>query len=122
MVQRRRQTFLNPEFVEFIPESPKEGTLYVSIRFATAVHTCACGCGQVVVTPIRPTDWSLTWNGETVTLYPSIGNWSFPCRSHYWIRESRVVWARRWSAKEIETERERQALERNSYYRDMENE
>ena len=31
-------------------------------------------------------------NGMT-TLDPSIGNWSFACRSHYFMRKGRVVWA-----------------------------
>ncbi|MGN6800789.1 MAG: DUF6527 family protein [Ginsengibacter sp.] len=27
----------------------------------------------------------------TTTFYPSIGNWSFDCQSHYWIRENMIV-------------------------------
>jgi hypothetical protein len=55
-----RQDFvLRHEFVEFIPDELKEGTIYVSIRFATAAHLCCCGCGNKVVTPLRPTDWTL---------------------------------------------------------------
>ena len=33
--------------------------------------------------------------GERALLYPSIGNWQFPCRSHYWIRRNRIIWAGR---------------------------
>ncbi len=120
MGQRRRQTEFSPEFVEFIPESPKEGVLYISIRFATATHRCACGCGQIVVTPIKPADWSLTWNGEEVSIYPSIGNWNFPCRSHYWIRRNRIVWARRWDVRKVEDERARQDRGRAWFYRSKE--
>ncbi|MGP8016814.1 MAG: DUF6527 family protein [Thermoplasmata archaeon] len=98
-------TSIRPEFVEFIPERLEAGIVYISIPYATATHKCACGCGEPVVTPIRPTDWSLTWDGETVTLYPSIGNWSLPCQSHYWIRENRIVWARSWSQWEIDAGR-----------------
>ena len=29
-----------------------------------------------------------------MSLYPSVGNWSFPCKSHYWIEHSHVRWAR----------------------------
>lgn len=89
------------EFVEYIPTVLEEGTLYISIVFATAVHRCLCGCGQEVVTPITPTDWSLTFDGESATLEPSIGNWGFDCQSHYWIRRNRVVWAGRWTAMQI---------------------
>jgi hypothetical protein len=89
------------EFVEYIPTALEEGTLYISIAFATAVHRCCCGCGQEVVTPLTPTDWALTFDGETASLDPSIGNWGFDCQSHYWIRRNRVHWAGRWTAKQI---------------------
>ncbi|MCR9118429.1 MAG: DUF6527 family protein, partial [bacterium] len=81
------------EFVDAIPEAIEPGTLYVSVEFATAVHLCECGCGLEVVTPLSRTDWKLVYDGETVSLHPSIGNWSFPCRSHYWIRDGQVQWA-----------------------------
>ena len=84
------RTVLTHEFVELIPEELKQGTLYVSIHFATASHLCCCGCGNKVVTPIRPTDWKFICDGKTISLEPSIGNWSFPCQSHYWIRNNRV--------------------------------
>lgn len=93
------------EFVEYIPDRLEDGTLYVSIGFATVVHLCVCGCGNEVVTPLSPVDWRLTFDGETITLYPSIGNWSFPCRSHYWIEQSEVVWAPAWTQEEIEAGR-----------------
>ena len=96
---------LKHEFVEFIPEELKEGTVYVSIAYATVVHKCCCGCGQEVITPLSPSDWELTFDGETISLSPSIGNWGFACKSHYWIRRNRVRWARRWSQEEIEAGR-----------------
>jgi len=89
------------EFVECIPDQLEEGVLYVSMAYATAVHKCACGCGHEVVTPFSPTDWHMLFNGETVSLAPSIGNWSFPCRSHYWLERGRIVWAANMSAEEI---------------------
>lgn len=94
-------TVLKHEFVEFIPDELEQGTLYISIRFATASHLCCCGCGNKIVTPIRPTDWKLIFDGKTVSLYPSVGNWSFPCQSHYWIRNNRVEWAPKWSREQI---------------------
>jgi hypothetical protein len=81
------------EFVEYIPDELKEGTIYISTTYGTAVHKCCCGCENKVVTPLSPKDWKLIFDGETISLYPSIGNWNFPCRSHYWIRDGRVVWA-----------------------------
>ncbi len=96
---------LKYDFVEFIPEHPEQSTLYISIAYATAIHKCCCGCGYEVATPLSPTDWALTFDGETVSLHPSIGNWSFPCRSHYWIRRNQVIWAEPWSQSQIEAGR-----------------
>jgi hypothetical protein len=101
------------EFVEFIPEQLAEGVLYVSVEYATAAHGCACGCGNEVFTPLSPTDWKLIFDGESVSLKPSIGNWSFDCQSHYWIEEGRIRWAPRLSRAKIDRLREvdRQAKE-----------
>ena len=92
-----RRTSLAHEFVEYIPAEPADGILYISITYRTAVHRCACGCGNKVVTPITPADWQLFYDGDTVSLTPSIGNWGFPCRSHYWIKTSRIRWSHAWT-------------------------
>lgn len=92
---------IRPEFVEFIPEKLEPGVLYVSRRYSTASHLCCCGCGMEVVTPLNPAKWGLTESNGTVSLNPSIGNWSFPCRSHYWISGNRVQWAAAMSAERI---------------------
>lgn len=89
------------EFVEYIPRELIERVLYISIPFATATHLCACGCGHEVVTPLTPADWRLTFDGESVSLAPSIGNWSLACRSHYWIDRGSVRWAEQWSDERI---------------------
>jgi len=111
----RRRT-LGHEFVEYIPHLPADGIIYVSIQFSTMVHRCCCGCGVEVATPISPADWQLTFDGDSVSLYPSIGNWSLPCKSHYWIRRNQVIWARRWSAKEIEEGRTQDRLATEEYF------
>lgn len=100
------------KFVEFIPDDLEIGTLYVSMTYATIVHKCCCGCGNEVVTPLTPNDWQLTFDGETITLFPSIGNWGLPCRSHYWIRKNEVRWAESWSDEMIRNNRDRQMEER----------
>jgi hypothetical protein len=107
---------LRHEFVEFIPDELEQGTLYISMRFATASHFCCCGCGNKVVTPIRPTDWKLIYDGKTVSLHPSIGNWSFPCRSHYWIKNNRVEWAAQWSREQIERGRSHDSFAKDAYF------
>lgn len=111
-----REIVLKHEFVEFIPEELEQGTIYVSIRFATASHLCCCGCGNKVVTPIRPTDWKLIFDGKTLSLEPSIGNWSFACQSHYWIRNNRVRWAPTWSRERIERGRIHDRYAKEDYF------
>lgn len=101
----KRELVLRHEFVEFIPDQLKDGTIYVSIPYATVAHKCCCGCGTEVVTPLSPADWTLIFDGESISLDPSIGNWSFDCKSHYWIRGNRVRWAERWSPERIKLER-----------------
>jgi hypothetical protein len=98
---------LKLEFVEFIPEEISEGVLYISMKYGTAVHKCCSGCGNDVVTPLSPTDWQLTFDGESISLFPSIGNWSFACRSHYWIKNNKIVWASLWTEKRIKAGRKK---------------
>ena len=101
----RQRTALQHEFVELMPSKLVAGTVYISMEYATASHLCCCGCGERVVTPLSPTDWSMTYNGQSVSMHPSIGNWSFRCRSHYWIRSGRVEWAGDMSDEAIEAGR-----------------
>jgi hypothetical protein len=107
---------LRHEFVEVIPDQPHQGVVYVCIRYATVVHRCCCGCGSEVVTPLSPTDWKLIFDGETISLHPSIGNWSFPCQSHYWIRHNRISWAPKWSQEEIAAGRAADGMAKEKYY------
>ncbi len=104
------------EFVHYMPDTLQERVLYVSLDFATASHLCACGCGQVVVTPLGPTDWVLIFNGDTVSLFPSIGSWNLPCQSHYWFRENRIQWAATWSKSKIEAARAAQRREKQTQF------
>lgn len=110
------RTSIKYEFVEFIPPELEEGVLYVSIQYATAVHKCACGCGNKVVTPISPVDWQLLYDGDSVSLTPSIGNWEFPCRSHYWIKSNKVSWSGTWTREQIAAGRQREARDYERYF------
>lgn len=103
----KNELTLQHKFVEYIPEELENSTIYISMKFATAVHKCCSGCGKEVVTPLSPAGWSMTFNGESVSLDPSIGNWNLPCQSHYWIKNNKVRWAPKWSREEIEAGRSR---------------
>jgi hypothetical protein len=83
------------EFVEYMPATLDAATLYVSIRFRTTSHLCLCGCGEKVVNPLRPDRWSVTFDGASISISPSVGNSGLPCRSHYWIKQSKVKWLSR---------------------------
>lgn len=96
-----RLSRIQHEYVEFIPARLEEGQLYISQKYRTATHLCCCGCGMEVVTPLNPAKWQLSDHGASVSLYPSIGNWSFPCRSHYWISHGRIRWAGAMSDRQI---------------------
>jgi hypothetical protein len=107
---------LTPQFVKYIPKEIEAGTIYISMEFATATHKCCCGCGSMIVTPFSPTLWKLYFDGESITLRPSIGNWSFPCQSHYWIKRNEVQWDRQFSDEEIHAVRNLGSLDQEMYY------
>jgi len=106
----------SPLFVEFVPDTMEEGILYVSMPYALVAHRCACGCGCEVVTPLSPTDWRLLFDGENISLEPSIGNWSFPCRSHYYIRQGKVQWAAEMSDEQIRRGRLRDRASKEAHF------
>jgi Family of unknown function (DUF6527) len=111
-----RHILITHEFVEYIPGDLAEAVLYISITYRTAVHRCVCGCGNKVVTPISPADWQLFYDGDTVSLTPSIGSWGFPCRSHYWITSNQVQWSGAWTDKRITAGRARDDRDRQQYF------
>jgi len=77
----------------------KEGVLYISKEYNTAIHLCICGCGVETVTPFshiingRDHGWHFTFENDDqiVTLRPSIGNFSPPpYHAHYYITKNRI--------------------------------
>jgi hypothetical protein len=109
------------KFVEYIPSTLEESILYISIEYHTAAHLCACGCGNLVVTPITPTDWKLIFDGRNVTLSPSIGNWNFKCKSHYWIKNNTIIKAPKWDEWEINSNRNSDKKKKTKYFKKIKN-
>jgi len=103
-------------FVELIPDEILESIIYVSMEFGTVIHKCACGCGREVNTPLAPNEWHLQYDGDAISLTSSIGNWSFPCRSHYWIRKNEIIWASSWDDETIKIARANERLYREEYF------
>jgi hypothetical protein len=107
---------IRPVYVDSFPKTLEDGILYISRPFSTACHRCCCGCGAKIVTPIRPTEYSLTDASGRVSLYPSIGNWSHPCRSHYVIRDGQVLAAGAMKQAEINAGRAFDEAEKKAYF------
>jgi hypothetical protein len=111
-----RATSFKHKFVTTVPDSLEDGVLYVAMDYRTVVHKCFCGCGSEVATALSPTDWKLTYDGVSVSLYPSIGNWALDCQSHYWIDRNAVKWAGQWSKEQIEAGRAHDRMAKNQYH------
>lgn len=94
-VEAMKAEKLIPVLVEEIPahDDIQPGHLYISHKYGTAMHLCACGCGEEVVTPLSPQGWTLHFNGR-FSLTPSIGNFEFPCHSHYFVTDEKICWCR----------------------------
>lgn len=99
-----------------MPAVLEEGVLYVSDEYAIAIHLCACGCGSKVRTPLAPAEWQLRVEKGQATLFPSVGSWQLPCQSHYWVRGGAIVWAARWTEKEIIAGRTGETRRREEYF------
>lgn len=106
-------------FVDSIPSHLDNDTLYISMSYATAIHKCCCGCGQEVVTPFSPTDWELIYDGVSVSLFPSIGNWSFRCQSHYWIENNNVKWTKQWHPPYVQAGRIYDRQAKDAFYKEQ---
>lgn len=111
-----RHTLLEHRFVQSIPRKLEAGVLYISMENGTVIHSCCCGCGEEVVTPLTPTDWQLTYDGESMSLTPSIGNWQLACRSHYVINRNRVIEAEPWTQAQVVIALERDRMAKEGFY------
>lgn len=104
------------KYVHFIPEALEVGILYVSQEFETAAHVCPCGCRTKIRTPLGVTEWRFIEEKNGPTLYPSIGNWQLACKSHYWIEDGIVLWAKAWSESQIISGRKNENYRRKVYF------
>jgi hypothetical protein len=102
--------------VHYLPKELEEGFLYVSIEFGVAGHLCPCGCKNKIITPLDSTEWTFKEVNNKPTLFPSIGNWQLPCKSHYWITDGVIEWSYQWSNKQIKEGRKAEDKKRKSHY------
>lgn len=111
-----RITRLSLQHVKYLPKELSSGILYVSREYRVAGHLCACGCGNKVITPLGPAKWSLSEDDGEASLWPSVGNWQLPCRSHYVIKAGGISWAGQWSDEKIAAGRRSEKRRLEAYY------
>ena len=102
--------------VRYMPKKLEPGVLYVSEEFGAVAHLCPCGCGSKIRTPLGPTEWSLKVTRRGPSLFPSIGNWQLPCKSHYWIKHGKIIWASSWTLEQVTAGRRNEGKRRRVYY------
>lgn len=94
---------IKPVLVMELPKSVndmKHGILYLKHNeddTYESFHLCPCGCGEPVYLLYGGKGWNITLsiNGrglKSVTISPSVGCFDFPCKSHYFIRENKIIW------------------------------
>lgn len=105
--------------VHYMPKILETGVLYVSEEYSAAAHLCPCGCGSKVRTPLGPTDWTFEETENGPTLYPSIGNWQLPCKSHYLIINGQIVWCPKWTTEQITSGRRAEVERARAYYNNL---
>ena len=102
-----RTQWWNARWVEDMPPVLEPGHLYISIKHRLTEHLCACGCGTEVSLPLGRSEWRIEYDGDSVSIRPSVGNWRLPCRSHYVIDENATLWCESWSEEDVATGRMR---------------
>lgn len=84
-----KKVTIRPVYVDTIPSELNEGCVYISKIYMTSVHNCLCGCGNKTVLPLSTNGWRLIENDERIVSFtPSVGNFQFPCKSHYIITKN----------------------------------
>lgn len=106
-----RLAAIRPKYVQHIPDQLEEGVLYISERFRICSHLCACGCREEVVTPLSQAEWRIFRDGELVSLLPSVGNWNYDCKSHYFIKQNGIRWLPKLSAQKIKNVQQKDAFD-----------
>ena len=105
--------------VESMPLNLQEGILYVSLKNQVVGHLCPCGCGNKVLIRIGKAGWEYKEDKGKISLFPSLGNWEFPCRLHYWIRMNKIKWSVDWSEEEIEEGRQSDLEKKRQYFQEL---
>ena len=85
--ESKKSVHVTYRFVEFLPSTLEESVIYI-VKDNFAAHKCLCGCQNKTVMPLCKMGWMLSEHNNKISLSPSIGNYQFPCNSHYAITNS----------------------------------
>lgn len=86
--------------VERIPNILQEGIVYHTEEFELAGLLCACGCGHRI-TLLVPDSHRVSDERGYATIWPSIGVFDAPCKSHYFINAGEIQWRPAFSASQV---------------------
>lgn len=83
-----KRILLNFEKVYYMPniKDMKENVIYISDEFKVSGHKCMCGCGSLTIMPLGNNEWNYEIKNNKLTMWPSVGNYQMPCKSHYIIQ------------------------------------
>ena len=104
------------EFVTNAPEILEDNVLYVSLPYSTTLHLCPCGCKSEVANKISRSRYTLSFDGESVSLTPSIRNSGIPCKSHYFITRNEIVWAYDWPIEKFDDTKKKSAKRKKKFW------
>jgi len=96
--KQSKKTLYTYEFVNDIPEYPKNKTIYLvgeNGYFWQMVTICPCGCKSLLHMNLMDEYlpfWKYSIYEKKITITPSIHR-MVGCKSHFFIRKGEVIWA-----------------------------
>ena len=89
-------THFRVKILDDIPDKIKEHSIYVIGKGDPwlLIFLCPCGCGEELRLNMMEEEqpcWTLKNEGKRFDLFPSV-NRVKGCRSHFWIKQGKVVW------------------------------
>lgn len=96
---RRRQSLGDVYYVESMKEVPDNLGKYVYVvginKPKWVIINCPCKCGERLAINLMKSHyprWNLKITDGVISLWPSLWMQDKKCSSHFWIKESRVIW------------------------------
>lgn len=91
-----RKVTIEPVFLtDTLPEykDMEENKIYISEKYNSCSHKCLCGCGMETYMMFNRDGSTKHWdlvkeNNGTISIIGSVGNYNFPCKSHYIITKN----------------------------------